>query len=109
MKHNYLKHLFTALLLLCATVVSAHDFEVDGIYYNVTSEIDLTVEVTSGSEYGGLYSGDVTLPEEVMYDNVQYKVTSIGEFAFSDCVGLTSATIPESVTVIGALAFYGCI
>ena len=36
MKHNYLKHLFTALLLLCTTVASAHDFEVDGIYYKIT-------------------------------------------------------------------------
>ena len=31
-----LRHLFTALLLLSSTVVSAYDFEVDGIYYNIT-------------------------------------------------------------------------
>ncbi len=99
------RNLFIIIATLFPMLAIAHDFEVDGIYYNVTSEIDLTVEVTSGREYGGLYSGDVTLPEEVMYDNVQYKVTSIGEFAFYNCVGLTSATIPESVTVIGALAF----
>ena len=69
MKHNYLKHLFTVLLLLCTTVATAHDFEVDGIYYNILSPEDKTVMVTfkgtSYSEYSNEYSGSVVIPETV--------------------------------------------
>ena len=35
-------------------------------------------------------------------------MTSIGEYAFSYCTGLTSITIPDSVTSIGNYAFYNC-
>ena len=34
--------------------------------------------------------------------------TSIGDFAFSSCSGLTSITIGSAVTSIGSYAFYGC-
>ena len=35
-------------------------------------------------------------------------MTSIGDYAFNDCIGLTSITIPNSVKSIGIGAFYGC-
>ena len=112
MKHNYLKHLFTALLLLCATVVTAHDFEVGGIYYNILSKTDKTVEVTckgsSYSHYSNEYSGSVVIPESVIYDGITYRVTSIEYNAFSYCSGLTSVVIANSVTSIEYLAFDNC-
>ena len=35
-------------------------------------------------------------------------MTSIGLGAFQECTGLTSVTIPNSVTSIGEVAFYNC-
>ena len=39
---------------------------------------------------------------------IQNSVTSIGTYAFEGCIGLTSVTIPDSVTNIGSMAFYRC-
>lgn len=39
---------------------------------------------------------------------IPYGVTSIGDFSFFDCWGLTSVMIPTSVTSIGYSAFDGC-
>ena len=39
---------------------------------------------------------------------IEYGVTNIGEYAFSDCSSLTSVTIPDSVTSIGEDAFSCC-
>ena len=91
----------------------ASDFDVDGIYYNITSStVPYTVAVTykgpSYSQYSNEYNGSVTIPKTVTYNGKTYSVTSIGNYAFYECSGLTSVTIPNSVTSIGHTAFYGC-
>ena len=102
--------LTTIAVLLCSITASAHDFEVDGIYYQKTTEA--TVEVTfkgdSPSEYNNEYSGDVEIPDKVTYGEVEYSVTGITYQAFYECSALTSVVIPNSVTSIGIRAFGGC-
>ena len=102
--------LVTLALFLCSVSASAEDFSVDGIYYNIIDSEKLTVEVTYRGSYSSAdseYSGDVVIPETVTYESRTYAVTSIGEEAFCYCSGLTSITIPNSVTSIGDYAFYG--
>ena len=49
---------------LFSLAASANDFEVDGIYYRVTSSSDLTVEVASNS-YSYEYLGNIVIPQKV--------------------------------------------
>ena len=107
-----IKQLLTTIaVLLCSIVANAHDFEVDGIFYNITSEKELTVEVTYEGQspaYYPDYVGTIKIPAIVTYKEKQYNVTSIGARAFENCHSLTSITIPNSVTSIGSKAFYDC-
>ena len=106
MQKFYLRQLFVAIAaLFCSEAVSAYDLEIHGVYYNVLSLSDLTIEVTEGNKK---YSGEVTIPSTVSYKSKTLTVTSIGASAFYSCNDLTSITIPNSVTSIGASAFFGC-
>ena len=98
---------------MVAMLSFAHDFEVDGIYYNITSssepyEVAVTYKGTSVSQYSNEYTGTVTIPMAINYEGKNYSVTSIGYRAFMDCEGLTSVNIPNSVKSIGTEAFINC-
>ncbi len=100
------------LIMMLAVLASfqrlaAYDFKLDGIYYNILSEEDQTVEVTN-SGYSKCYSGEIILPSRILWNSKTYKVTSIGDGAFCWCSALTSVAIPSSVTSIGNRVFEGC-
>lgn len=79
-----------------------YEFEFDGIRYKIGE--NNTVSVIRRSPK---YSGDVVIPSQVSYNGVNYTVTTIGSMAFGDyCTGLTSITIPPTVTCIEDGAFY---
>ena len=105
-----MKRLFLICLLAVAGMAGAwaYDFEVDGIYYDITDRVVREVEVTFRDTYYNSYSGDVVIPGNVSYSGDTYRVTSIGDYAFLNCSGLTSVTIGSEVTSIGKQAFSGC-
>ena len=86
------------------TITVDPTFMIDGIVYDITSEEEQTVQV--GDNKG--FSGDAVIPESVQHGGKLYAVTTISNEAFSDCSGLTSVTIPASVTSIGNGAFLNC-
>ena len=111
MKKRLLKSMLAITGLLASTNVVAadYDFYVDGIYYNVTSKENLTVEVTNsiGGKGGASigirqsdYKGDVTFPATVTYNDTTYAVKSIGCGAFCSSNQVTSVIIPASIDTL---------
>lgn len=102
----------------------AYDFEVNGIYYTVTSFEEFTVAVDGFSKS---MSGTIEIPSTITYSNKVFSVTTIksgqssriasviipasiyeiGDYAFSGS-SLRSMVIPDNVTTIGVAAFQGC-
>ena len=84
----------------------AYDCEVDGIYYKLDNSNNTASVTYKNSDYNS-YSGSIDIPSSFVYNGTTYTVTSIGS-AFYKCSGLTSVTIPSSVTSIEGWAFDGC-
>ena len=94
------------VVMLIMTASSAMAEVVDGLRYNLDSE---TKTATLLPKKNGYYSGDIVVPEKVKgNDGVVYVVTAFEDRCFYDCGGLTSITIPSSVTSLGRSCFWHC-
>ena len=109
MKKRCINFLLPLMVLFCSTVASAYDFKFNGIYYNITNDDLKTVEVTNDGDTpsSNNYSGDVVIPQTVVYHGYTYNVTGIGNNAFENSF-VKSVQIPASVTYINNAAFRNC-
>ena len=101
--------MLVVLMLMTTSSAMAEElkFEViDGFRYLLDSD---TKTATLVPKTDGKYSGDIIIPEKVKgNDGVEYVVASLGASCFEGCTGLTSITIPSSVTSLGDYCFPGC-
>ena len=105
------------LLLLCgliSVVMSVHAADGDEftytyngqtLNYRILSESEGTCAVTG---YNSEVVGALELPDCAYYRGIEYTLVTIGENAFSQCAGLTSVVIGNSVNYIRNRAFFNC-
>ena len=94
------------VVMMLMTASSAMAEVIDGLRY-VLDPVKKTATLLPKKYWN--YSGDIIIPEKIKgNDGVEYVVTAFEERCFSDCSGLTSITIPSSVTSLGDYCFDGC-
>lgn len=76
---------------------------IDGIAYIIDTSTQLA-EVRGSKSF----TGRCLIPSSITYNGRDYEVRSIVKKAFWRCNGLTSLSIPHTVSSIGVAAFWGC-
>ena len=128
------KILVSLVFCFVALASEAANFTVNGIYYytidkeRVGVSVDYDMDPTTYEITYHYYTGSLTIPSSVTYDEKTYKVSrvylwgcseltsislpstleEIAEGGFADCSQLTQITLPDSLKKIGRFAFQGC-
>ena len=94
------------------------DYKDDNGFFYMLNPTDHTATITyewaidyiGDWTYSKSYSGNIVIPSSFVNrdDGLTYTVTGIDDHAFYQCDGLTSVTIPSSVTIIEWDAFSEC-
>ena len=106
------KILFLIVLVIISMHTYAYDIEVNGLYFNLLSAEEGTVEVTykSFNPYDIVrneqeYIGDIEIPEKVTLGNKTFTVVALGEYCFADCRQMTSLKLPNTIKLVKEGAF----
>lgn len=105
------KQLLLLVVMLLPMVVHGYDFQKDGIYYSIFNSENHTLDVTyvyPNEKNSDSYTGDIVVPEEVIYNDIKYTVVGIAPQAFKFCNKLTSVVLPQSIVNLGNNAFENC-
>lgn len=118
-----MKKLFSTLALLALSVSAfAQYFDFSAVcesgqilYYHILSHDNHEVAVippynnTTNPWYGYTEpEGHLVIPETVENEGITYTVVLIGDNAFSDCYGITSVVLPNTIKKIEAEGFWYC-
>lgn len=98
------KTLLFLFILVNTSLALSQTFNYNGINYQVTDVTNFYVKVVTNTGFSGV----AIIPETVNFGSQNYTVKEIGYEAFRGCSGLTSVTIPNSVTYINSYAFHTC-
>lgn len=99
----------TTLLLLALIAANAAVAEIytnvriDGLIYSLDTK-KMTASITG---YDETKPPSSLTGDKIIRDSKDYTITSVGQFAFSDCQTLTSVSLPE-VTYVDNCAFESC-
>lgn len=107
------------LFVFTALGAAAHDFSAAApsgqtLYYNiVTGGVEVTFPANTNQPINGWNgytkpTGALTVPATATNNGLTYNVVAVHGFAFYECTGLTSVSLPEGVLSIGNSAFNGC-
>ena len=105
--------ILTLLLVFMPLMASADEsgtcgYHLTGTYEEATQTLTITGggAMTNFNSYmdGAWYN----FRDQILKISLDSRITSIGNWAFYGCSGLTSITIPDGVTSIGQSAFHGC-
>ena len=100
---NKLRTLLTTIVvLLFSAQICAQTVEINGIWYTLVEKAK-TAEVTAQPIDGHVYTGEIVIPSTVVYNDIEYVVDAIGEYAFGSSDA--SITIPSSILRIEKYAF----
>lgn len=100
-----------AIACVSSFVVWAHDVAIDGIFYNIDIANQTASVTYQGDDFLSVsdkYTANVVIPSFITYNNQQYTVTAIGDYAFAYCATLLEVVLPNQITAIGHNAFVGC-
>ena len=102
-----MKKLTITLLLLTVFSISikaqkyTYDFSVGNLCFDITGEREVELVTNESCVF---YTGNIVVPDSVQYNEIWYKVTSIGDHVFNGAY-LTSLTLPSGIRSIGEECF----
>ncbi len=82
----------------------SYSFKGQTLTYQVLDKESKTCSVESNTETSGI----LEIPEVAIFENTEYAVTAISDYAFQNCKSLTSVILPPTMTSVNTTAFDKC-